>query len=155
MRFHLNQQSRLFYDKDETQLHTINSEKPMRYRLMDNTQFSQNKFMEYPNSLKSIDKSSQLRAAPTRLNEFAPHTSLYGTAPLMARNAGPVDVESELFHGDVGYFNVCRKPLVEEHKYFENHVKLPVNTAPIMVEDTVRGGDSTRNLYKNNVILNR
>ena len=155
MQFNLNQQSRLFYDEDVSKLHTIHSEKPMRYRMIDNTNISQNKYMEYPNSINSIDTSSDLRSRPTRLNEFMPSTPLYGTAPLKARNAGPIDVESELLHGGVGYFDVCRKPLIEEHLYFDNNIKLPVDTAPIMVEDTVRGGDSTRNMYKNTQILNR
>ena len=147
----INQQSRLYYDADETMSHTINSELPMRYRMVDNVNISQNKYMEYPNSLQNIDTLSSLRSKPTRLNEVErENTMLYGTAPLQARNDGPIDVESSLFHGSVGsYGGACMKPMVSEYAYFTNRVQHPVPIAPVVVEQTRRGGESTRNVYKN------
>lgn len=155
--FRINEQSRLFYDADETHAHAINSERPLRYRMVDHTHISQNKYMEYPNSLQHIDTNSSLRARPTRLNEGDhDHTMLYGTAPLMARNAGPVDVESSLLHGHVGSAGggSCVKPVVAEYTYFDNIVKHPVPILPVVVEQSTRGGVSTRNVYKNTNLLN-
>lgn len=153
----LNQQSRLYYDADETRAHTINSERPMQYRIMDNVNITQNKYMEYPNSLQNIDTLSSLRSKPTRLNEGDRDTTmLYGTAPLQARNDGPVDVESSLLYGEVpSYGGACMKPTVAEYEYFTNMIQHPVPIAPVVVEQTRRGGESTRNVYKNTNLLNK
>lgn len=147
MQFELNQQTRLYYDKDESRLHTINSEKPLKYR----SEFSQSRYFNTP---LSIDTSNDLRAQPTRLNEGdVPSTDLYGTAPLKLRT-GPIDVESGLLQGDTNHAR-CGKYTVEEHPFFDNNVRIPVEMYPVVVEDTVRGGTSTRNIYKNTQILNQ
>lgn len=145
----LNQQTRLFYDEDEARLHSVNSEKPMRYHM----QKSPSQYFNYPHN---IETDSKLRSQPTRLNEIEyPSIALFGTAPLQARNAGPVDVESSLLHGDVGYYDTCVKPLVEEYEYFKNHIILPGHISNSnMVEDKQRVGESTRNTYKNKNVLN-
>ena len=147
MQFELNQQTRLYYDQNETNTHTVNSEKPLRYR----SEFSRSKYFNTP---MNIDKSNDLRARPTRLNEIeVPYTDLYGTAPLKLRT-GPIDVESGLLQGDTNHAK-CGKHTVEEHPFFDNNVRIPVEMYPVVVEDTVRGGSSTRNLYKNTQILNQ
>lgn len=144
MVFELNQQTRLYYDTDTSRMHTINSEKPMRFH----QEFSQ---ARYFNTESSIDTSNDLRAQPTRLNEIdLPYTDLFGTAPLRLRT-GPIDVESGLLHGETNHAR-CGKYGLEEHPFFEEHVQLP-NQIPVVVEDTVRGGSSTRNMYKNTQIL--
>ena len=58
----LNQQTRIYYDQDETQYHRINSEKQVRWYTDD---LSTNKTLQYGNSIKSIDEDNKLRAAPT------------------------------------------------------------------------------------------
>jgi hypothetical protein len=147
MQFELNQPTRLYYDKDESNLHTINSEKPLKYH----SEFSQSRYFNTP---LSIDTSNNLRAQPTRLNEIdVPSTDLYGTAPLKLRT-GPIDVESGLLQGDTNHAK-CGKHTVEEHPFFENHVRVPTDMYPVKVENTVRGGTSTRNTYKNTQILNQ
>jgi len=141
------QNTRTFYDSDETRAHTLNSTKPLKYRIMDNATFSQNRHLEYANNLQSIDMGSRLRAEPTRLNELDyPTTELYGTAPFKARNAGPVDIESTLFHGE--HFEGCNKPFTEEHRYFDNRVSLPVPLPTNQVVNT--NPESTRVMYRNN-----
>jgi hypothetical protein len=140
------QNTRTFYDSDETRAHTINSTKPLKYRIMDNATFSQNRYLEYANNLHDIDANSSLRAEPTRLNELDyPTTELYGTAPFKARNAGPVDIESTLLYGE--RFEGCNKPFTEEHRYFDNRISLPVplQTPPVMSTNP----ESTRVLYRN------
>lgn len=140
------QNTRTFYDSDESRAHTINSTKPLKYRIMDNAVFSQNRYLEYANNLQSIDASSRLRAEPTRLNEIDyPTTELYGTAPFKARNAGPVDIESTLFHGE--RFEGCNKPFTEEHRYFDNRISLPV---PLTTNKVIPANpESTRVMYRN------
>lgn len=148
----LNQQSRLFYDQDETQYHRINSEKQIRWYTDD---ISMNKTLQYGNSIKSIDEDSNLRAAPTRLNEiYDVNTQLYGTAPLKSRNDGPIDVESELFHS---YNNTdFRKPFVVESDYYaiyrnnNEHINKGIDLyCPTVVETDELLTQSTRNAYRN------
>lgn len=147
MNFALNTQSRLFYDKDETRMHIVNSEKPLKYI----SEFSQAKY--FNNIPMNVEVDNQLRSQPTRLNEpdDVPYTSLYGTAPLKLRT-GPIDTESGLIHGDTNSAR-CGKHTVEEHTFFENNIKVPTEVYPVMVENTARGGSSTRNMYKNTQIL--
>lgn len=148
----LNQQSRLFYDQDETQYHRINSEKQIRWYTDD---ISMNKTLQYGNGIKSIDEDSNLRAAPTRLNEiYDVNTQLYGTAPLKSRNDGPIDVESELFHS---YNNTdFRKPFVVESDYYaiyrnnNEHINKGIDLyCPTVVETDELLTQSTRNAYRN------
>jgi hypothetical protein len=155
-KLHINEQSRIFYDQDETRSHTINSKRPMQYRIIDHTEISQNMYMEYPNSLQDIDVNTTLRSKPTRLNEIEYATTmLFGTAPLKARNAGPIDVESSLFHGDIGIIGGCTRPMLEEYDFFDKLIQNPIQNLPIVVEKNTRGGESTRNVYKNTKLLNK
>ena len=141
-----NQQTRLFYDKDQTKLRILNSEKPLKWYTTDT---QQNKSLEYANQ-NNIDVSTTLsRAAPTRLNNFnRSNTELYGTSPFIGRNKGPVDVESTLQQGDVDGFNACNKQEVTEYDTFKYTVGEHVNTMyaglPLKVMDD-RVGLSTRN----------
>lgn len=145
MTFELNQQSRLFYDTDVTSMHAVNSEKPMRYR----QEFSR---ADYFNTPLDIETSNNLRAKPTRLNEVDyPYTDLTGTAPLRLRT-GPIDTETRLLHGETNHAR-CGKYGLEEHPFFDKHIHAPVQLLPVVVEDTVRGGNSTRNQYKNTQLL--
>lgn len=143
------QNTRIFYDSDETRSHIINSTKPLKYRIMDNATFSQNRYLEYANNIQNVDTGSRLRAEPTRLNEVDyPTTELYGTAPFKARNAGPVDIESTLFHGE--RFEGCNRPFTEEHKYFDNRISLPI---PMQINQEIPTiPESTRVMYRNEQI---
>ena len=113
----LNQQTRIYYDKDEENYHRINSERQVRWYTDD---LSMNKTLQYGNSIKSIDDDINLQWKPTRLNEiYSMNTELFGTAPFKARNDGPVDVESNLFHS---YNNTdFNKVHVEENPYFSEY----------------------------------
>lgn len=145
MTFELNQQSRLFYDADASRIHAVTSEKPMRYH----NEFSR---AYYFNTPMDIDMSNNLRSMPTRLNEVDyPYTDLTGTAPLRLRT-GPIDTETMLLHGETNHAR-CGKYGLEEHPFFDEHIHVPVKLPPVVVEDTVRGGSSTRNQYKNTQIL--
>jgi len=141
-----NQQTRSFYDQDQTRLRILNSEKPLKWYTTDS---QQNKTLEYAN-LNDIDVSTKLsRAPPTRLNHFnRSNTELYGTAPFIARNKGPVDVESSLQQGDKDGFNSCNKQHVTEYNTFNYNVGEHANTMyaglPLKVLDD-RVGLSTRN----------
>ena len=148
----LNQQTRIYYDQDETQYHRINSEKQVRWYTDD---LSTNKTLQYGNSIKSIDEDNKLRAAPTRLNElYDVNTELYGTAPLKSLNDGPIDVESNLFHS---YNNTdFRKPFVTESDYYamyrnnNEHINKSIDMYhPTVVERDEILTKSTRNEYRN------
>jgi len=141
-----NQQTRLFYDKDQTRLRILNSEKPLKWYTTDT---QQNKTLEYAN-LNNIDTSTTLsRSAPTRLNLFnRSNTELYGTSPFIGRNKGPVDVESILQQGDVDGFNTCNKQDVTEYDTFKytvgEHANAMYAGLPLKVLND-RVGLSTRN----------
>ena len=148
----LNEQSRLFYDKEEEQYHRVNSEKQIRW-YTDN--ISMNKSLQYGNSLKSIDDDNKLQPKPTRLNEiYDVNTELFGTAPLKSKHDGPVDIESELFHS---YNNTdFRKPVVEENEFFSMYRNdneyinkgLKLYSGNVYENDDILS-KSTRNEYRN------
>ena len=121
--------------------HAIETSKPMRYHMLDSAQLQQNRIGPF-----DITASNELRSAPTRLNyQDIPSTPLYGTAPFKARNAGPVDIESTLFHGE--RFEGCNKPFIEEHLYFDNRISLPV---PLTTNQVIPANpESTRVAYRN------
>ena len=130
--------SRTFYDKDEARAHTINSTKPLRYHMPEISSLYQSR-----QGLRDIDIESNFRSKPTRLNEVgdAPSTELFGTAPLKARNDGPVDVESMLFHGQT------RVECAPREQGVFDRIELP---APMQTHyhDTI-GNVSTRTNYRN------
>lgn len=129
--------SRTFYDKEEVRAYTINSTKPLRYHMPDVDNLYQSR-----QGLRDIDIESNFRSQPTRLNEVdTPSAELFGTAPLKARNDGPVDVESMLFHGQT------RVDCAPREQGVFDRVELPT---PMQTHysDTI-GNVSTRSNYRN------
>lgn len=126
--------SRTFYDKDESNAHAMNSAKPLRYHMPDLNLLT--------SRIGPLDIDADPRAQPTRLNEIgAPSTELFGTAPLKARNDGPVDVESMLFQGQTrGECPPREQPLFDR-------IMLPTPMRP-HYHDTI-GNESTRASYRN------
>ena len=154
-----NQSSRLFYDTSEEEQHRILSEKPLQWYTTDT---QQNRTLEYSNNINDVDVDSQLRLfnnKVTRLNdhEYA-SAELFGTAPYMLQRGTPeneqVDTESNLIFGDYGGFNICRRPIIEEYEYFDNQVLDPnqYSDLELKVEPMSRIGDSTRVMYRNQVV---
>jgi hypothetical protein len=129
--------SRTFYDQEEVRAHTINSTKPLRYHMPEVSSLYQSR-----QGLRDIDIETNVRSQPTRLNEVdVPSAELFGTAPLKARNDGPVDVESMLFHGQT------RVECASREQPLFDRLKLPV---PMQTHfhDTI-GNVSTRTNYRN------
>lgn len=124
--------------------HLYESSKPIRYHVLDSKDLYQSRMGPF-----DVNASSSLRAAPTRLNHTDyPSTPLFGTAPFKARNAGPVDVESELIQGNSFFVNECDRAMVAEHDYFQNRVQLPY---PLSIHDVIPTyGVSTRADFRNN-----
>jgi hypothetical protein len=129
--------SRTFYDQDETNTHAINSAKPLRYHMPVHSDLFQSR-----QGIRDIDIETNIRAQPTRLNELEfPSAELFGTAPLKARNDGPVDVESMLFQGQTRVECMPR-----EQPLFDRLVlPTPMQTH---YHDTI-GNESTRANYRN------
>jgi hypothetical protein len=129
--------SRTFYDQEEVRAHTINSTKPLRYHMPEVSSLYQSR-----QGLRDIDIETNFRSQPTRLNEVdVPSAELFGTAPLKARNDGPVDVESMLFHGQT------RVECASREQPLFDRLELPV---PMQTHfhDTI-GNVSTRTNYRN------
>lgn len=132
----LNQNTRTFYDVDESKMRRVNSQTPIRYATYAPTQY----FTHEPGQLDT-------RPSLTRTNEIDfPSTTLRGTAPyhLQKGSAPHIQNENNLIYGD---YSMKSRFDTEEHTFFENNVfhpnhvqaKIPVNTT----------GISTRNVYRN------
>lgn len=123
--------------------HLYESTKPIRYHMLDSKDLYQSRMGPY-----DINASTGLRAIPTRLNHVDyPSTQLFGTAPFKARNAGPVDVESQLIQGNRFFVPECDRAMVTEHDYFQNRVQLPF---PLQTHNVITDyGVSTRSQFRN------
>ena len=144
----LNQQTKLFYDKEHNKQHRILSERPLQYYTFQN---SQNRFLKNT-SLESIIDSNNLRFTPTRLNENErDNIMLHGTAPFKGLHDGPKVIENQLIYGEPSKNKYCDKGLLNDYAYFENNVLHPNLFAgvPLVVEETHRNGISTRSDYRN------
>ena len=131
------------HEYDES-AHLYESSKPIRYHMTDSKELYQSRMGPF-----DVNASNGLRATPTRLNHTDyPSTPLFGTAPLKARNAGPVDIESQLIQGNRFFLPECDRAMVTEHDYFQNHVQLPFPIATHNV--TTEYGVSTRAEFRNN-----
>lgn len=149
----INQQSRLFYDTDQTSYQQTNSERTVRW-YTDN--LSENKTLQYGNTLKRIDDDISLRSQPTRLNEiYDINTEIFGTAPFKGRNDGPVDVESELLHRIDTHTDFKKQAVIEDPVFstYNNSNDLfykgtdTYKTIPGVISELTSA--STRNEYRN------
>ena len=119
----INQQTRAIYDKNIANARNAIIQKPMKYvtnLLSDSRALSE----PHPNN---IDKSTDLRMKPTRLNYYnRPEGELYGTAPFEGRDARSfVDVESFLRNSES--FMGCNRNLTERTWETQDFLNTPLS----------------------------
>ena len=91
----------------------------------------------------NIDKSTNLRMKPTRLNYFnRPESELFGTAPMSGKDArGVVDTESFLRNSES--YHGCNRTLTERTWDTQDFLNIP------LVVDTATRPSSTRANLRN------
>lgn len=149
----INQSTRVFYDKNESDVYTNNSVKSLRYYT--NTEHSPNKYLNY--SYSPLGNIPQ----PTRLNEYnRTQTKLFGTAPLHSpmfsiknddlRFLKNTDVENTLTHSNYGEGKgACNKIKIDEYNYFDRNIVHPNHVSPHDPIPSGIVGISTRTDLKN------
>jgi hypothetical protein len=133
----MNKQTRALYDENISSTRNVISERPVKYvtNLLSNDRTLK---QSHP---KNIDKQSELRMKPTRLNYFnRPEGELFGTAPMAGKDArGVVDVESFLRNSES--FQGCNKSLTERTWETNDYLSIP-----LMVDSAVRPSSTRANL---------
>ena len=143
-----NKNTSIFYDKSNQ--HRIFSERPLQYNTLEKTK---TRYFKYPIP-ENIDKDTELRYKPTRLNEgLRDNTFLYGTAPYKGLHDGEKHIENELRFSNSTNNIICDRSKTSEYDYFSRHIITPnvesINTLQKLPLKSYTNPISTRNDYRN------
>lgn len=140
---YLNRQTRALYDENISNARNSITQKSVKY--VTNV-LSDSRALNEPHP-DDIDKSSDLRMKPTRLNYYnRPESELYGTAPYEGRDARPfVDTESFLRNSE--YSIGCNRHLTERTWETQDFINIPLSVDTGLRPSSTRA--NLRNEYCN------
>ena len=140
-----NESTRTMYDKNETIIQRVISEKPIRWITNSNTIYK-----SYQNTDRyNIDKDTDLRQNPTRLNYYNRYNR-YTESPYTNLNLKPVQTESNLIHSlDTEQRQRKETDVIESSNLMNIDPNLYELQTQVFPSQMTLGGKSSRNEYRN------